>query len=103
MLTGSQVRARIYDDPLQLYQIFADADLTIDEVAAYYDFDTAAGTGGSDVTGQSSLSLSVTSENTSAAGRSVVLRGFDVQKGRPGDLRTAIVQFVDPEFAAQIG
>ena len=101
--TGSQVRARIYDNPFEQFLIFADADLTIDEVSGYFDFDTVAGTGGSDTTGLSSLSLDVSSENASAAGRSVVLRGFDVQRGRPGDLRSAIVQFVDPEFAAQIG
>ena len=100
--TGSQVRATIYDDPLGIFQIRADADLTIDEISAFYDFDTAAGTGGSTVTGQSSLSLSVTSENTDPDGRSVLLRQFDVQKGRPGDIRTALVQFVLPQYGAAL-
>jgi len=101
--TGSQVRCTVYDDPDGIFQIFADADLTVDEVSGFFDFDTAAGTGGSTVTGQSSISLDVSSENASPSGKSVILRQFDVQKGRPGDLRTALVQFVDPEFAAQIG
>jgi hypothetical protein len=100
--TGSQVRATIYDDPLTIFQIRADATLSIDEVGGFYDFDTAAGTGGSTVTGQSSISLSVSSENDDPDGRSVLLRQFDVQKGRPGDLRTALVQIVLPVFGAAL-
>ncbi len=101
--TGSQVRARVYDGPFDQFGIYANADLTLDEVAGYYKFTTVAGTGGSTVTGVSSLGLDVSSESASSAGYQMVLRGFDVQKGRPGDLRTALVQFVDPEFAGEIG
>lgn len=98
--TGSQVRATVYDDPFGIFQIFANADLTLDEVAGYYDFTTVAGTGGSTVTGQSDLGLDVSSESNSPANQQMVLRGFDVQKGRPGDLRTALVSFTEHEYAA---
>ena len=101
--TGSQVRATVYDDPFGIFSIYANADLTLDEVSGYYDFTTVAGTGGSTVTGISSLGLDVSSENSSPGNQQMVLRGFDVQKGRPGDLRTALVSFTETEYAAIIG
>ncbi len=101
--TGSQVRCTIYDDPQGVFQMYADADLSVARVSDYFKFDTVAGTGGSVVTGQSSLSLDVGATATSPAGYQIQLRGFDVQKGRPSDLRTGLVQFVDPEFAGELG
>jgi len=101
--TGSQVRATIYDDPRGIFSIYADADLSIARVSDYFKFDTVVGTGGSTVTGQSSLSLDVGATATAADGYQIQLRGFDVQKGRPGDLRTGLVQFVDPEYAGELG
>ncbi len=101
--TGSQVRATVYDDPQGIFQIFADADLSVARVSDYFKFDTVTGVGGSVVTGISSLSLDVGATATSPGGYQVQLRGFDVQKGRPGDLRTGLVQFVDPDYAGELG
>ncbi len=101
--TGSQVRATIYDEPRGIFQIRANADLSIARVSDYFKFTTVAGTGGSTVTGQSSLGLDVSATATAADGYQIQLRGFDVQKGRPSDLRTGLVQFVDPEYAGELG
>ena len=100
VFAGTVVQVRVYDNSDELFNLFADADLSLNDVGAYFDFDTVAGTGGDDTTGRSSLSLDVSSKNAAPAGKQVVLRAIS---DRPGDLRSAIVQFVDPQFAAQIG
>jgi hypothetical protein len=99
VFTGTVVKVRVYDGADELFNIFANADLELNDIGASFDFDTVAGTGGDDSTGKSSLSLDVSSKNASPAGKQVILRAIS---DRPGDARSAIVQFVDPQFAAQL-
>jgi hypothetical protein len=98
--TGSVVKLRVFDGSDELFEIFANADLAQNDIGAYFDFSTVTGVGGSDITGQSSLQLDVASKAATPADAQVVLRAFG---GKPGDLRSAIVQFVDPLTAGAIG
>lgn len=97
--TGSTVKARVYDNADELFLIKSDLDLTQDDVGKYFQFDTAAGTGGDDTTGKSNLSLDSVTANAAATSRQVVLRGIS---DRPGSVQDAIVQFVNPRFAGPI-
>lgn len=97
---GTTVKARVYDNPDEQFLIKADADLSQNDIGAYFDFTVVAGTGGDATTGKSSLELDVASKNASPAGKQVVLRSISV---REGGSQLAVVQFVDPAFAAQIG
>ena len=99
--TGSVVKARVYDNPSEQFLIKADADLTQTQVGEYADLDVAAGTGGDDTTGKSSVSLDQSATDaTIQADNMVVIR--EISK-RAGSDQEAIVQFIRPRNAGSVG
>lgn len=96
---GTTVKARVYDGADEQFLIKSDLDLTQDDVGKYFQFDTAAGTGGNDDTGNSTLSLDSATANAAATSRTVVLRSISE---KPGSVQEAIVQFVNPRFAGPV-
>jgi len=99
--TGSVVKARVLDNADELFLIKATADITQAQVGDYADLDQAEGTGGDDVTGKSTVSLDQgNTDATIQATNVVVIR--EISK-REGSLQEAIVQFIRPRNAGQIG
>lgn len=92
--TGSKVKARVFDNPDEVFLIKADADLVLAAVGEF--FDVTALSGGDDVTGKSSQSLAVASRNAAAANQMLRLRRiaeFD------GTVQLAEVQFIRPALS----
>jgi hypothetical protein len=99
---GTVVKARIYD-ATGLFLIKANAELTQDDVGAYFALDTTVGTGGSDVTGRSSVSLDVATKNAAATGLLVQLVEISPREEGGDEVGSlAIVQFIRPQFAADV-
>lgn len=91
---GSTVKCRVYEAQGVLFGVYADADLAQSQVGEY--FTLTALSGGSDVTGKSDIALDAASNGTSVVDKTVVLRQIAAFDGAP---RTAIVQFIRPEYA----
>lgn len=99
--TGTVVKCRVFDNADELFLIKATADLTQAQVGDYADLDVAAGTGGSDVTGKSSVSLDAANTDATIQTTNVVVIR-EISK-REGSLQEAIVQFIRPRNAGTIG
>ena len=93
--TGTTPKARVTDNPDELYLIKADADMDTGDVGLYFLFDTVAGTGGDDSTGRSGLSLG--NAPVALAAGTVQLRQVD-----ESDPQSVVVQFIRPAFAADL-
>ena len=101
--TGSTVKARIYDANDALFLINADAELTQDDVTAYFALTVTVGTGGSDITGRSNAQLDVATKNASATGLLVQLVEISPREEGGNESGTlALVQFVRPAFGAAL-
>lgn len=100
--TGSTVKARIYPAS-GLFLIKADAQLTQAMVKQYFALDTTVGTGGNDFTGRSTVSLDVATANDAAAGLLVQLVEISPREEGGDEVGSlAIVQFIRPQFAADV-
>lgn len=98
--TGTVVKARIYP-ATGLFLIKADAALAQSNIGQFFALDTTVGTGGSDFTGRSSVSLDVATANASATGLLVQLVEISPREEGGDEVGSlAIVQFIRPQFAA---
>lgn len=100
--TGSTVKARIYP-ATGLFLIKANAALAQSNIGQYFALTTTVGTGGSDSTGRSSVSLDVATANASATGLLVQLVEISPREEGGDEVGTlAVVQFIRPQFAANV-
>lgn len=101
--TGSVVKARIYDANDNLFLIKADEVLDQSDVGLYFALTTTVGTGGSDITGRSSVILDASSANAAATGLLVqVVEVSPREEGGQEDGTLAIVQFIRPQLGAAL-
>lgn len=98
--TGTTVKARIYP-ATGLFLIKADAALAQSNVGQFFALDTTVGTGGSDFTGRSSVSLDVATANAAATGLLVQLLEISPREEGGDEVGSlAVVQFIRPQFAS---
>jgi len=103
VFTGSVVKARVYDANDALFLIHANAEMTQDDVGAYFALTTTVGTGGDATTGRSSAQLDVASKNAAATG--LLLQLVEISPREEGGDETgtlAVVQFIRPAFGAAL-
>lgn len=93
--SGTVVKARVYEAQGELFLIRSDEDLVQADVGEY--FALTALSGGSDVTGNSSIALDGSTNGVSVVDKTVVLR--DIPNLDDGNARLALVQFIRPTFA----
>lgn len=98
--TGTTVKARIYP-ATGLFLIKSTAALAQADIGKFYALDTTVGTGGSDFTGRSSVSLDAATGNAAATGLLVQLLEISPREEGGDEVGTlAVVQFVRPQFAS---
>ncbi len=97
--TGSVVKASVYD-AAGFFQIGADADTLQADIENFADITPTTGTGGSTVTGRSSVKVDYSQLDVGITTESVV-RIFE-RSQQPGEVRLLIVKFARPGFAGDL-
>lgn len=101
--TGTTVKARIYDANDAEFLIQSDETLVQADVGEFFALTTTVGTGGSTVTGRSSVALDASTGNAAATGLLVKLIAISPREEGGDETGTlAIVQFVRPENGAAL-
>jgi len=98
--TGSVIKASIYAAE-GYFQIDSDADTLFADIDLYADLTPATGTGGSTVTGRSSVQVDYANKDTAIQADNVVR--LIERSQQPGNVRLLKVKFIRPQFGAQIG